>query len=202
MKLRTLGKWVSNFITGILFLVLIAMLFLVISSKAAGGEPQIFGYQLKTVLSGSMEPGIKTGSVIAVKSGGDMTRFKEGDVITFKQDENMLVTHRITEVMKNGTQVMYRTKGDNNSTEDMNPVLSDNIVAEYTGFTVPYVGYFIDFAKSKNGSALLLILPGILLLAYSIYTVWQVIRSIDKKSTAVTAASTGSVEEPIDIKQT
>lgn len=34
------------------------------------GEPQVFGYQLKTVLSGSMEPEIKTGSIIAVKPGG------------------------------------------------------------------------------------------------------------------------------------
>lgn len=194
--MKKVAKWASNMVTVFLFLVLILMLFLVISSRAAGGEPQIFGYQFKTVLSGSMEPGIKTGSIIAVKSGGDTTRFNEGDIITFKEDENILITHRITEVIKNGNQVMYRTKGDNNNSEDMNPVLSDNVVAEYTGFTVPYVGYFIDFAKSKNGSALLLILPGILLLGFAAFSIWQVISSIDKKGIVTTKE-----EDSVDVKQ-
>ena len=63
------------------------MVFIVISSKTSEGAPQILGYQLKTVLSGSMEPGIKTGSIIAVKAGGDMTRFQENDVITFVQEK-------------------------------------------------------------------------------------------------------------------
>lgn len=198
MVLKKIGKIVSNLITFLLFLLLILMLFLVISSKAAGGEPQIFGYQLKTVLSGSMEPGIQTGSIIVVKPGGDLTRFKEGDVITFKEEENMLITHRITEVIKSGEHVMYRTKGDNNNAEDMNPVLSENVVAEYAGITIPYVGYFIDFAKSKNGSALLLILPGILLIGYAAFTIWQIISSIDKRAKAATNIA---AEDSIDIKQ-
>ncbi|WP_042355373.1 signal peptidase I SipW [Bacillus rubiinfantis] len=183
MNINMIKKLISNLLTIILFVVFVGLLFIVISSKAAGGEPQVFGYQLKTVLSGSMEPGIHTGSIIAVKPGGDMSRFEKGDVITFKADETRLVTHRITEVIKSGNQVMYRTKGDNNKTEDLEPVLSSNVVAEYTGFTIPYVGYFMDFAKSKNGSALLLILPGVLLLSYSIVTIWKAIAQIDNKHT-------------------
>lgn len=182
--MKTITKWASNLLTVILFLILILMLFFVISSKASGGEPQVFGYQLKTVLSGSMEPGIKTGSIIAVKPGGDMQRFKENDVITFKQDGNILVTHRIIEVIKNEDQVMYRTKGDNNNAEDQNPVLSENVVAEYAGLTIPYLGYFINFATSKNGSALLLILPGILLFGYAAITIWQTLKQLEKKHTA------------------
>lgn len=165
-------------VTVVLFLALILMVFVVVTSKASGGEPQIFGYQLKTVLSGSMEPGIKTGSIIAVKPGGDMSRFSEGDVITFKQEENVLVTHRITETIKNGDQVMYRTKGDNNDSEDMEPVLSENVVAEYNGFTIPYIGYFMDFTNSKNG-AFLFIIPGILLAIYSAFTIWSALSQIE-----------------------
>jgi signal peptidase I len=178
MNMKKVKKWTSNIITGILFAVLIFMVVVVVSSKASGGEPEAFGYQLKTVLSGSMEPGIQTGSIIAVKPGGDMTRFEKGDVITFREEENMLVTHRVAEVIKNGDQVMYRTKGDNNKTEDLNPVLSENVVAEYTGVTVPYVGYFMDFTNSKNG-AFLFIIPGILLLIYSGFTIWRAISQIE-----------------------
>lgn len=147
-------------------------------TKFSGGEPQVFGYQFKTVLSGSMEPDIKTGSIIAVKPGGDMTRFKENDVITFKEEDEKLITHRIIEVTESSENTLYRTKGDNNNAPDLNPVLSDNVVAHYTGFTVPYVGYFISFAQSQNGAFLLLI-PGILLLCYSGFIIWRAISEIN-----------------------
>ncbi|MDQ1145370.1 signal peptidase [Bacillus sp. SORGH_AS 510] len=181
MKMKTVKKWASNIVTTILFILLIVMIFVVISSKASGGEPQAFGYQLKTVLSGSMEPGIKTGSIIAVKPGGDMTRFKNGDVITFKSEDNVIVTHRIDKVLKNGDQISYKTKGDNNKTEDLNPVLSNNVIAEYTGFTIPYLGYFADYTKSKTGGALLLLLPGLILLGYAGFSIWKTISQLEGK---------------------
>ncbi|MGX6442455.1 signal peptidase I SipW [Neobacillus sp. K501] len=181
MKAKTIKKVASNIITIILAALLIFMLFIVISSKAAGGEPQVFGYQLKTVLSGSMEPGIKTGSIIAVKLAGETDKLKKGDVITFKMDEQNLATHRIIEVVKSGDQVMYRTKGDNNKTADLDPVLSQNVVAEYKGFTIPYLGYFMNFAQSKNGNLLLLVLPGLMLLAYSALTIWRTMSQVELK---------------------
>lgn len=171
-------KIINHVTTALLFFLLISMAFLVISSKASGGEPEVFGYQLKTVLSGSMEPGIKTGSVIAVKPGGDKTRFLTGDVITFQEEGGKLITHRVTEVIESGGNVMYRTKGDNNNAEDKNLVMSQNVVAEYTGFTIPYLGYFTNFAQSKNGAFLLLI-PGFILLGYAGFTIWRAIKELE-----------------------
>jgi signal peptidase I len=156
------------------------MIFVVVSSKASGGEPNFLGYQLKTVLSGSMEPTFMTGSVIAVKPVENAVNLKKDDIITFKESEDKLITHRIIDVNKSGDQTMYVTKGDNNRSKDSNPVLAPNIVAKYSGFTVPYVGYFLDYAKSKNGTALLLILPGLLLLAYSVITIFKAIKELDK----------------------
>jgi signal peptidase I len=171
--------WMSRIITSILFLSLLFMAFVVISSKASGGEPNFLGYQLKTVLSGSMEPSIQTGSIIAIKPGGDMTRFQKGDVITFIKEDNSLVTHRVLEVRGQGEQTQYITKGDNNEDPDKDPILSKNVVGEYKGFTIPYLGYAMDFAKSKEGTAMLLILPGLFLLIYSGITVWQTVRELD-----------------------
>ncbi|MGN7300061.1 signal peptidase I SipW [Fredinandcohnia aciditolerans] len=178
-KKKVIKKWINHIVTSLLVLLLIGVAALVVSNKISGGEPTIFGYQLKTVLSGSMEPGIKTGSIIAVKTGGDMTRFKEGDVITFMEEDEKLITHRITEVLKNENQVMYKTKGDNNNTEDINPVLAQNVVAEYRGLTIPYLGYFADFASSKNGTIILMIVPGVLIFLYSIFSLWRTISKID-----------------------
>lgn len=183
MNAKTIKKWISTSVSTILFLTLLFILFVVISSKASGGEPQFLGYQLKTVLSGSMEPGIKTGSIIVVKSAEDKTQFKKGDVITFKADETMIVTHRIIEVNKTSKDVIYKTKGDNNNTADLEPVLSQNVIAKYTGLTIPYIGYFLNFSQSKMGSALLLILPGFLLLGYSVITIWRAIAQIDERKT-------------------
>ncbi len=176
-------KIFSNLITAVLFINLILMAFLVVSSKASGGEPQAFGYQLKTVLSGSMEPTFKTGSIIAVKPVDSKERetLKKGDVITFQASEDKLVTHRIIGVKTSGNNVMYETKGDNNKTADMDPVLSANVKAVYSDFTIPYVGYFIDFAQSKKGSALLLIGPGLLLLGYAGFSIFQALRELDPK---------------------
>jgi len=177
MNKKKIMKWINSIVSTILMVLLISVAVVVVISKASGGEQQIFGYQLKSVLSGSMEPGIQTGSIIAVKLAEDKTKFKVGDVITF-MEEDILITHRITEVNKSADSVLYRTKGDNNNAEDMNPVLSDNIVAEYTGFTIPYVGYFVNFSQSKNG-ALLLLIPGFLLLIYSAFTIWKVLSQIE-----------------------
>ncbi|MGA5689250.1 signal peptidase I SipW [Cytobacillus pseudoceanisediminis] len=175
-------KVLSNMLTIILFLLLVTMVFIVISSKASGGEPQIFGNQLKTVLSGSMEPTFKTGSIIAVKPVDDPSAIKKDDVITYVQEDGSFVTHRVIEVIKNGENTMFQTKGDNNEDMDSQPVLSQNVSAVYTGITIPYLGYLIDFAKSSKGTAMLLIIPGILLLGYSGLTIYQAIREIDKNS--------------------
>ncbi|PLR99285.1 signal peptidase I SipW [Bacillus sp. T33-2] len=171
--------WISRLISYLLLATLLFMAFVVISSKASGGEPSILGYQLKTVLSGSMEPGIKTGSIIAIKPGGDMARFQTGDVITFMDGPDRLITHRVEEVKGEGKQIQYITKGDNNDAADPTPVLSENVVGEYKGLTIPFIGYGMNFAQSKEGAALLLVLPGALLLIYSGFTIWKAIREVE-----------------------
>ncbi|MGM0843546.1 MAG: signal peptidase I SipW [Bacillota bacterium] len=180
MKGKKITKILSNIVTWILGLTLIFMVFVVISSKASGGEPQFLGYQLKTVLSGSMEPTFKTGSIISVKPVEDTTSLEKGDVITYMQQDHSIVTHRITDVIKNGDNTMYQTKGDNNADLDTNPVLAQNVLGKYTGFTIPYLGYFIDFAKSSKGTAILLIVPGVMLLGYSGISIYSALRELDK----------------------
>lgn len=181
--MKKVRKIISSMITAILFISLVGMAILVISSKASGGEPQAFGYQLKTVLSGSMEPTFLTGSIIAVSplEGDERKNLKEGDVITFVDSKERLITHRIIGVKTSGEHVMYETKGDNNNGADLEPVLSDNVQAVYSGFTIPYVGYFIDFAQSKEGSAILLIVPGLFLIAYAAFSIYQGLRELDPK---------------------
>jgi signal peptidase len=187
MKLK---KWINNVLSSIMLMVFILLVAAVVVSKSSGGEPSFFGYEIKTVLSGSMEPGIQTGSIVALKPGGDMNRFQKGDVITFMSEDNILITHRIVEATVNSAtgEAIYRTKGDNNDAADMNPVSSANVVAQYTGTTVPYVGYAMNFAVSKAGSVILMIVPGLMLLLYALYSSWKALSALEKKNAALPAA--------------
>jgi len=184
-------KMINNTLSSIMLVIFILLVVAVVLSKASGGEPAFFGYQIKSVLSGSMEPGIQTGSIVALKPGGDMNRFKKGDVITFRNEENLLITHRVVEAtMNNATgEAIYRTKGDNNDAPDMNPTSSTNVVAEYTGVTVPYVGYAMNFAVSKAGSVVLMIVPGLMLLLYALYSSWKAVAALEKKNAAILPTS-------------
>ncbi|MBP2078891.1 signal peptidase I SipW [Oceanobacillus polygoni] len=189
MKARKVLKWANRIVTNVLVILLIGVAALVLSTKLTGGEPEVFGYQLKTVLSGSMEPDIQTGSIIAVRSIAEEEKssFVKGDVITFMEEDNKLVTHRIAEVTETGNGVLYTTKGDNNNAVDRNPVLADNVVAAYDGFTIPYIGYIGSFAQSPNGSIVFMIIPGILMLGYSGFTIWRALRQIEEKENVADA---------------
>lgn len=129
-----------------------------------------------------MEPEIQTGSVIAVKPVEDKTSFKADDIITFVDSRSQIVTHRIIDVVGSGENTQYVTKGDNNEHPDAEPVLAENVIAEYTGFTIPYLGYFIEFAKSQKGAVILFIVPGILLLIYAAFQIWSVMKMIEPNS--------------------
>ncbi|CAH1213513.1 Signal peptidase I W [Paenibacillus auburnensis] len=183
-------KIVSTALTLLMSLVFLLVVVAVVISKASGGEPAFFGYQIKTVLSGSMEPGIHTGSIVAIKPGGDMTRFQKGDVITFMNPENILITHRVIDATVNTAtgEATYTTKGDNNDAADSAAVSSTNVVGKYTGVTVPYVGYAMNFAVSKAGSVMLMIIPGLLLLLYALYSSWKAVSALEKKSAAAAPA--------------
>ncbi|WP_417898041.1 signal peptidase I [Bacillus haimaensis] len=160
---KKLLKLVSS-ITRIIFIMVLCLLaFIVLSSRMSGGESAFMGYQVKAVLSGSMEPAFLTGSIIAIKLDDKQTSYDVGDVITFHLD-GKLITHRIIELNNKNGQAVYKTKGDNNDGPDLWTISKQNVIGKYTGVTIPYVGYALNFAGSKLGSALLLIVPGLILL--------------------------------------
>ncbi|CAI8903462.1 Signal peptidase I W [Bacillus pseudomycoides] len=179
--MKLVWKIMSNVISFVLFALMVFLAFIVISSKASGGDPTVMGYQFKTVLSGSMEPTFLTGSIIAIEPTKDGSKYKKDDVITFKESDKKIVTHRIIDVKNVNGKVMYETKGDNNNGPDLKPVLAENVIGKYGNITVPYVGYLLNYANSKAGAALLLIIPGICLLGYSAISIFSAIRSIDSE---------------------
>jgi signal peptidase I len=178
---KQLLKIVSRSI-GCVFLIIVCFLaFVVLSSRISGEEPTISGYQVKAVLSGSMEPTFQTGSIISIKLGTNHSTYQKGDIITFRMEEK-IITHRIVDIKQENGQTWYKTKGDNNDTPDLWTVSSQDIIGKYNGFTIPFVGYALSYAHSKAGSALLLIVPGILLIISSLRSILGAKKELEVKS--------------------
>ena len=115
--------------------------------------------EIKIVQSGSMEPTIKTGGLVVIKPE---SIYKEGDIITFGKDtkKDIPTTHRIIAIKAESGVVIYTVKGDANNSPDPTEVRQSEIIGKVI-FSVPYLGYIMDFAKKPLGFALLIGLPAL-----------------------------------------
>ncbi len=149
-------KKICGFLSGILLLVLAVLAGLLII-------PRVLGYEEMAVLTGSMEPNYPVGSLIFVKEE-EPEDLKIGDVITYRLDEDTVVTHRIVEIDQKGQTVT--TKGDANEDKDGNPVPYSSIVGK-AHFQVPYLGFIaINIKTSKGITAICAVLIAIILLTF------------------------------------
>lgn len=82
-------------------------------TKSRGEIPNILGYQMFAVESGSMEPTLKIGTVIISRRPKEPDKLKKDEIVTFRTLTNAVVTHRIIEVTSFNGSKAYRTKGDN-----------------------------------------------------------------------------------------
>ncbi len=124
--------------------------------------PMKSGYGTFIVLSGSMEPEIHTGSVVAVKTQDE---YKIGDVITFGENTKSKkpTTHRITEVNDSKEGNIYTTKGDANNSEDQKTVKEDEILGRVF-FSIPYIGYAVSAVQKPIGFILILVIPAVIII--------------------------------------
>lgn len=140
----------------------------------------IFGdLKIKIVKSGSMEPAIKTGAIVVIKP---TTPYLVGDVITFGQDTKTQIptTHRIVGVGGEGPLKVFTTKGDANDAEDPTPTRLSEVRGKVL-FSVPYLGFILDFAKKPIGFALLVGLPALLIIFDEIMKIIREVKSLKRK---------------------
>ena len=112
------------------------------------------------VQSGSMEPTIKTGSVILIKK---QDTYSTGDIISFVGAGSDSTTHRITKTNIVKGKEIFNTKGDVNQGEDQETIGIESILGK-TVFTVPYLGYLIAFTKTQQGFIFLIVVPATLII--------------------------------------
>lgn len=164
------------FIYTILFIVLIFSGFLLSTSKTT-----ILVIRNFTVLSGSMEPSIKTGSLVFIIP---KQTYKNGDVISFSQNGQLVVTHRIVKTITEGAEKQYITKGDANNTADKTLVPESAVIGKEI-FAVPYIGSFSIFLKTLPGLIIFIILPALLFIIFEAFNIISELKKVRIKTNLI-----------------
>ena len=137
------------------------------------------GYNFYVVMSGSMEPSIHTGSIVAVQEQKDYN-IQEIITVQMKNDPSQSYTHRIVEKIEEDT-TSFRTKGDANESNDPDLAQQDQVLGKVI-LSIPVVGYLANFAKQPTGFILMIIVPSIIIAASELNIIKEETKNIISKS--------------------
>ncbi len=149
--MKTASKILEKVIYTIIILVAVLLVWSILPVKN--------GPKILTVLSGSMEPAIHTGSVVVIKPE---SIYKDGDVVTFGPDTKTQIptTHRIVSSRVQDGVMIFKTQGDANNAPDSTEIRQSDIHGKVL-FDIPLAGYIIDFVRKPLGLVLVIVLPAI-----------------------------------------
>lgn len=161
--IRTFAGWIL-FVEVILASVLIVGLVVPLPGKV----------ELKIVQSGSMTPVLPVGSVVMITPA---TTYGVGDIITFGKDTSKRIptTHRIVGTERVDGVLHYQTKGDANEEAD-NALVPHSAVIGSVAVTVPRLGFVLDFARSREGFFLMIVIPALLVIVDELFTIVKTVR--------------------------
>lgn len=150
--------------------VLFSLLIVAMQTKAFDNLPLIGGHKPLIVLSGSMEPTLKVGSVVVI-GHVNPARINEGDIITFNSpvdlsqpqpQEQTLITHRVNRVIDSNGVRSFETKGDANNDVDARRVSEADVVGR-AGIDVPYLGYASHYLRGKTALLFLIAIAAVVI---------------------------------------
>ena len=163
--LRKSLKSIINIIISIMFsIIIVGALSLIIQKIVLKKEvPDVFGYKVLQVMSGSMSGEFETGDTILIKEIKNESDLKIGDVVTYKIAKNTLVTHRIVYISKIGENLSYTLKGDANNTEDSEKIMFSKIEGMYVK-KLKLIGQMINFMQKPYGIVIVFTIPILLVI--------------------------------------
>lgn len=154
----------------ILIPILIINLTLITKSVVNKDEvPSVGGMLPLIVLTDSMVPEIYSGDLIICNTA-EADEIEVNDVISFFDpagNGTSIVTHRVIEIVEENGEIFFRTRGDNNNTEDKELVPAENLVGIYK-MRIAGAGNIAMFMQSTTGLIICVVLPIILLVGYDI----------------------------------
>lgn len=177
----------------ILYYAFLALIFSFAAFFLVSLVPVKGNYVILTVLSGSMEPAIQTGSIVAIKPADS---YKIGDIVTYGAmgKDKIPVTHRIQEVKVVNGQTLFITKGDANGSADANEVAEKSVHGKVF-LTVPYAGYAVSALRKPIGFFLIVAIPLLLIIIEEVKSIKKELKK--KKENAKTGDGVQKKESEI-----
>lgn len=163
---------IKAFINLILLIILIFAGSLIIFSRN-----NFLGLKTYTVLTGSMDPILKVGSLVVVSP---KMSYQTGDIVTFINQNGQTVTHRIAEVTSENNDFKYTTKGDANNTKDQNTLSKNSIIGKVI-LDLPFIGLLNNFIKSIYGLIIFIIIPALLIVFFELRNIFLEIKKKSNK---------------------
>ena len=144
-----------------------------IGIAVALAAPLAFHARPLVVLSGSMEPALRTGDVSVVRSIAPLDA-RPGDIVTFRDPDNAdrLITHRVRAMRVQGDAVVFRTRGDANNVSEHWRVPATGEIGRLM-YRIPKLGWVLSYARSKGLFMLLLGGALALLLVLELSAIWR-----------------------------
>ncbi len=176
---------------------LLAAMFLLVAIVAFPGL--VGGDDTYIVTSGSMSPTIETGDVILTQDIS-ADEIETGDIITFhdgNSDDSGYVTHRVVDIVDEDSERYFELQGDANNNPDEGLVPAEYAQGDLH-WHIPYLGYLLLFARSSLGLLVLVIGPGLALVASGS---WQLLRELGIVGTD-SVPELKAAEEPPELEPT
>jgi len=132
------------------------------------------------VLSGSMEPAVKTGSLV-ITLPAVVSDVQKGDIISFRshENENNIILHRVVDISNESGSIFFTTKGDNNDGTDNEPVPARDLVGKQL-LSLPYLGRLVNFMRTPVGFLFLIFTPALI---FVILRLLDLKKALDDKDT-------------------
>ncbi len=135
--------------------------------------PYALGGRSYTVMSGSMEPRVHTGDVVAEERIAPR-RMHSGDIVTFQDPDvpGRMITHRVRSTREHDGLVSVVTKGDaNNAVERWTIPVTGQLGR--VRYRVAHVGYALAYVRTAPGRLLAVVLPALLLGIIELRRIWR-----------------------------
>lgn len=170
-KTKKIINIVVNVVCGVILVIALILAVSMINSRRKGYREytEIFGSAYLAVETDSMEPAIKPGDLIKVKtiSAKDASSLKVGDIITFLDSEILngqrkLNTHRIQEIKSDNNGIYFITHGDHNPDTMTETVRPNELVGLYKG-RAGGIGKVASFMGTSAGFFVFVVLPTLII---------------------------------------
>ena len=178
-------RWIFKLFNAAAIALILVSVFVLLSVvlTPAGQVPQVLGYSVFRVMTGSMEPEIREDSLLVVKKTPPED-IVPGDVISFFSPDPMLEgavnTHRVVRIEKENGRTQFITKGDANVIEDTYPTDASALVGRVV-FKSYGLGKAVSLLSNPLVFGIIILLPLLVILLMNLYRAVRIAADIAKK---------------------